>query len=67
MSAPRANKYSGTCLLRKARTPRVTTYDSPGGLRTSVSYWEVVHRPARWVGSPVSGNYVGGCPEELAS
>jgi hypothetical protein len=77
MSAPRANKYFGVCalcggdvparagLLRKAREPRVNTYDGPGGLRTSVSYWDVVHRPPEWVGSPVSGRWVGGCPEEV--
>lgn len=26
--------------------------------------WSVVHSPAEWVGSPVSGQYVGGCPGE---
>lgn len=24
--------------------------------------WKVEHRPARWQGSPVSGQMVGGCP-----
>ncbi len=26
--------------------------------------WSVVHRPAEWAGSPVSGQYTGGCPAE---
>jgi hypothetical protein len=26
--------------------------------------WSVVHAPAEWAGSPVSGRYVGGCPDE---
>jgi hypothetical protein len=26
--------------------------------------WSVVHRPAAWSGSPVSGFYAGGCPDE---
>lgn len=25
--------------------------------------WRVVHAPARWQGSPISGSWVGGCPE----
>jgi len=72
----RANRYPGNCelcgqtvpagtgILRKAREPRVSTYDAAGGLRTRVSLWEVVHRPPAWVGSPVSGRWVGGCQAE---
>ncbi len=26
--------------------------------------WSVVHRAAEWAGSPVSGQYTGGCPAE---
>lgn len=26
--------------------------------------WSVVHTAAKWAGSPVSGRYVGGCPDE---
>ena len=26
--------------------------------------WSVVHQPAQWAGSPVSGHYVGGCPAD---
>jgi hypothetical protein len=26
--------------------------------------WSVVHAPAEWSGSPVSGRYIGGCPRD---
>jgi hypothetical protein len=32
--------------------------------RESDGSWSVVHRPAEWAGSPVSGQYSGGCPAE---
>lgn len=28
--------------------------------------WSVVHTLAEWMGSPVSGRYVGGCPKDAA-
>lgn len=30
--------------------------------REASGEWSVVHVPAEWAGSPVSGHYVGGCP-----
>jgi len=32
--------------------------------RTASGPWEAVHAPQHWAGSPVSGAYAGGCPEE---
>lgn len=32
--------------------------------RETSGAWSVIHRPAAWAGSPVSGFYAGGCPDE---
>lgn len=38
----------------------VMTNATPGAKRPT---WQVRHAPAQWVGSPVSGQWVGGCPK----
>jgi hypothetical protein len=53
------NKRAGDCRYCKEQVP-------PGGgqlYREDNGSWSVVHTAAEWTGSPVSGYYVGGCPE----
>lgn len=59
---PRANKRPGPCHYCGAEVP------ANGGQlwRNADGSWSAVHSESRWAGSPVSGRYVGGCPEETA-
>lgn len=55
----RVNKRPGEC-----RACGETIPAGAGELyREASGTWSVVHTEARWAGSPVSGHYVGGCPE----
>jgi hypothetical protein len=58
----RPNRRPGACRSCGVEVP------ASGGLlwREDSGAWSVVHRPAVWSGSPVSGRYVGGCPEATA-
>jgi len=59
----RTNRYAGTCELCGA-----TVAANAGILRRGRDrQWTVTHRPPAWVGSPVSGRWVNGCPTEDAS
>ncbi len=61
-AGPRANKFAGPCaacgLEVRAGNGQLTGSREAG--------WKVTHRPASWHGSPVSGQYVNGCPESTA-
>jgi hypothetical protein len=57
-SGPRANTYAGPCDVCAVRVPA-----GAGLLTGSRGAWKVRHAPARWVGSPVSGQWVGGCDD----
>jgi hypothetical protein len=53
----RRNKRSGTCAVCSQNVPVGV------GVVTRVSGgWRLTHSPKRWVGSPVSGRWVDGCP-----
>jgi hypothetical protein len=57
----RPNAYAQPCRYCGAEVPAragILTADRERG------GWLVHHAPARWVGSPVSGRYVGGCAGE---
>lgn len=56
----RPNRKPGPCRSCKTEIPAY------GGhlWREDDGTWSVVHTPAEWTGSPVSGLYVGGCPAE---
>jgi hypothetical protein len=56
----RPNKRPGPCRYCQEEIPAM------GGQlwREDDGAWSVVHRPAEWAGSPTSGHYVGGCPDE---
>ncbi len=61
-SKPRANRYPGPCRLCGVEVPA-----GGGVLRLEHGdhgRWLVEHRPAVWAGSPVSGRWVDGCPDE---
>jgi hypothetical protein len=55
----RANKFAGKCESCGTEVP------AGKGLLTGsrAAGWGVKHRAATWVGSPVSGSWVGGCPK----
>lgn len=55
----RANKFAGPCHYCGTEVPA-----GKGQLFGVAGEWKVVHLPARWHGSPVSGRYIGGCPGE---
>lgn len=54
----RANKYAGPCHYCGQDVPA-----GQGQLWSSADGWQVVHLEATWAGSPVSGRWVGGCPD----
>lgn len=56
----RANKRPGPCHHCGETVPAY------GGQlwREESGEWSAVHSPAKWAGSPTSGQYVGGCPAE---
>jgi hypothetical protein len=54
---PRVNKYAGTCDICKQEVPANEGMYLP---RTA----SVRHREQRWIGSPVSGKWAGGCPSD---
>lgn len=58
----RANTRPGPCHYCGAEVP------ANGGQlwRNADGSWSAVHLEATWKGSPVSGRYVGGCPEEAS-
>jgi hypothetical protein len=56
----RVNARPGDCLNCGEEIPA-----GAGHLwRQADGSWSVVHQPAEWTGSPVSGWYAGGCPDE---
>ena len=57
---PRTNQRPGPCKLCGVEIPaqRGQQYRETDGS------WSVIHLPQEWKGSPVSGQYVGGCPED---
>ena len=61
-TGPRANKFAGDCASCGLNVP------AGAGILTGsrAAGWTVKHAAARWHGSPVSGRYVGGCPEDTA-
>lgn len=66
-----SNKYAGDCEICGQRV------EAGGGLAVGVTNgrdrrgwrysWTVEHMPQQWVGSPVSGSWVGGCPVTAAA
>jgi hypothetical protein len=53
----RRNKRPGTCEVCAQHVP------VGAGVVTKISGgWRLTHSPKRWVGSPVSGRWVDGCP-----
>jgi len=55
----RANKYVGTCdICGQDVAP------GRGFVRWNGAGWVTRHLPKEWVGSPVSGTWVGGCHED---
>ena len=53
-AAPRGNKYAAPCrVCGQTVAPGEGHYSRTAG---------VIHAPQRWVGSPISGKFVGGCP-----
>lgn len=58
----KANARPGPCKICGTEIPagRGQLYRNADGS------WAVVHLPQEWKGSPVSGRYVGGCPEDTA-
>jgi hypothetical protein len=61
-TGPRANQFAGQCSICG-----LTVQAGAGLLEGWPGNWTVAHRPASWSGSPVSGWYVGGCPEDTAA
>jgi hypothetical protein len=62
-AGPRPNTYAGTCA-----TCGETVEAGMGILTgTRASGYTTTHAPASWKGSPVSGGWVNGCPEETDS
>jgi hypothetical protein len=59
-SGPRPNRLAGPCADCSQNVPPLA------GILTGnrESGYTVRHRPAAWRGSPVSGGYAGGCPQE---
>jgi hypothetical protein len=54
-AAPRGNKYAAPCrVCGQTVAPGQGHYSRTAG---------VIHAPSRWVGSPISGQFVGGCPK----
>jgi len=56
----RANKFAGKC-----RVCGQTVEAGAGLLTGRPGAWTVQHAAPKWVGSPVSGGFVGGCPEKV--
>lgn len=55
----RGNKYAGEChYCGDTVPPMAGIAEKPAGS----AEWRVLHRPAKWVGSPTSGGWQGGCP-----
>lgn len=59
----RANKYAGECAICGREI------DAGAGVVCFVAGrgWVLSHAPARWVGSPISGGWVGGCPRDVGA
>lgn len=57
----RTNKYAARCADCGQHVPAGT-----GILSRSRGAWIVTHPAPRWVGSPVSGHWSGGCPQAQA-
>lgn len=55
----RPNKRPGACRSCGEEIPA-----GAGQLWRDADGWSVVHTVSEWSGSPVSGQYVGGCPKE---
>lgn len=56
----RANKFAGKCGICGQ------TVEAGAGILTGrPGSWGVKHAPSKWIGSPVSGGFVGGCPEKV--
>lgn len=55
-----SNRYPADCAVCGARV------DAHAGVATGSrrNGWTITHKPSRWTGSPVSGGYVGGCPDK---
>lgn len=57
-TAPRANRYDGTCVHCGQAVPAGTGVLTGNRDRG----YEIRHSDRRWHGSPVSGQWIGGCP-----
>ncbi|MBP2320469.1 hypothetical protein JOF56_000854 [Kibdelosporangium banguiense] len=55
---PRLNKIAAPCDICGQIVPPRRGYL----FRGESGSWAVIHPPAEWVGSPISGQRVGGCP-----
>jgi hypothetical protein len=57
--ATNGNRYAGPCAICGQNVP------AGAGLLTWIRNdgWKLTHKPARWVGSPISGQWSDGCPE----
>lgn len=60
-TSPRGNKYAGECGICHQDVPA-----GEGILTGGPGSWGVKHQPSRWIGSPISGRMIGGCPRKEA-
>jgi hypothetical protein len=64
----KSNKFSGECNLCGESVPAgegiVRCVRGGNTYSRTRAAWVVEHVPKRWVGSPISGRFVGGCTEE---
>jgi hypothetical protein len=58
-TGPRANKHDAACSICGQNVPAGT--GTLTGNRDKG--YTIYHTPSRWVGSPISGRFVGGCPK----
>ena len=74
MSKTITNKRPGPCRICGETVPAGAgiAIGTPTGNRVNTGrgwrhtyHWETQHTPRTWHGSPVSGRFVGGCPDKI--
>lgn len=59
----RTNRYPAPCMRCGQTIPAGEGLLVPSPAASDANpAWQVTHPPARWVGSPVSGQWLGSCP-----
>lgn len=59
---PRTNRYEADCAHCGMPVRPLNGILRNTACRGDRPVWTVTHAPAQWLGSPVSGSWVGGCP-----